>query len=186
MVGLEIARQLALDDAPTWRAGSRWQNSYVHSLLGKEVYKGTWWYGKARWVATEGWDRVIQATGGYVDWGAIPAPGGRTDVGQGASPSRSSGPPCPGGTPKSFSCLQHLVRCSECGLLFGCRSKTRVTGKYKDRTVHLRPEDSQSALPLLRNADGSTCGAGQGRTSGPTGWRSWSGERSRPWCRIPT
>ena len=35
MVGLEIARQLARDNAPTWRPGSRWQNSYVHTLLGK-------------------------------------------------------------------------------------------------------------------------------------------------------
>ena len=32
-----------------------------------------------------------------------------------------------------FSLLQHLVRCAECGLLFGCRSKTRGTAKYKDR-----------------------------------------------------
>ena len=34
---------------------------------------------------------------------------------------------------KVFFLLQHLVRCAECGLLFGCRSKTRATAKYKDR-----------------------------------------------------
>ena len=44
MVGLAIARQLAQDNAPTWRPGSRWHNAYVCALLGKEVYKGTWWY----------------------------------------------------------------------------------------------------------------------------------------------
>ena len=35
---------------------------------------------------------------------------------------------------KVFFLLQHLVRCSECGLLLGCRSKTRATAKYKDRS----------------------------------------------------
>ena len=35
MVGLAIARQLAQDNAPTWRPGSRWHNAYVCALLGK-------------------------------------------------------------------------------------------------------------------------------------------------------
>ena len=132
MVGLEIARQLALDNAPTWRAGSRWQNSYVHALLGKEVYKGTWWYGKARWVATEGRDRVIRQP--EDKWIGVPFPplvDEKTwDMAQAIKKQRAS---LSKRNTKVFFLLQHLVRCSECGLLFGCRSKTRVTGKYKDR-----------------------------------------------------
>ena len=132
MVGLEIARQLALDNAPTWRAGSRWQNSYVHALLGKEVYKGTWWYGKARWVATEGRDRVIRQP--EDKWIGVPFPPlvdeQTWDRAQSIKKQRAS---LSKRNTKVFFLLQHLVRCSECGLLFGCRSKTRVTAKYKDR-----------------------------------------------------
>ena len=132
MVGLEIASQLARDNAPTWRAGSRWQNSYVHSLLSKEVYKGIWWYGKARWVATEGRDRVI---GQPEDtWIGVPFPPlvdeQTWDRAQAIKKQRAS---LSKRNTKVFFLLQHLVRCSECGLLFGCRSKTRATAKYKDR-----------------------------------------------------
>ena len=133
MVGLEIANQLARDDAPTWRPGSRWQNSYVHSLLGKEVYKGIWWYGKARWVATEGRDRVIAQP--EDTWIGVPFPplvDEKTwDRAQALKKERAS---LSRRNTRVFFLLQHLVKCSECGLLFGCRSKTRGTSKYKDRT----------------------------------------------------
>ncbi len=133
MVGLEIARQLARDDAPTWRPGSRWQNSYVHSLLGKEVYKGIWWYGKARWVATEGRDRVIKQP--EDTWIGVPFPplvDEKTwDRAQALKKERAS---LSKRNTRVFFLLQHLVRCSECGLLFGCRSKTQGTSRYKDRT----------------------------------------------------
>ena len=132
MVGLEIANQLARDDAPTWRPGSRWQNSYVHSLLGKEVYKGIWWYGKARWVVTEGRDRVIKQP--EDTWIGVPFPplvDEKTwDRAQAIKKERAS---LSKRNTRVFFMLQHLVRCSECGLLFGCRSKTRTTSKYKDR-----------------------------------------------------
>ena len=131
LVGLEIARQLARDDAPTWRPGSRWQNSYVHSLLGKEVYKGTWWYGKARWVATEGRDRVIAQP--EDTWIGVPFPPlvdeQTWDRAQAIKKQRAS---LSKRNTKVFFLLQHLVKCSECGLLLGCRSKTRATAKYKD------------------------------------------------------
>ena len=132
MVGLEIARQLALDEAPTWRPGSRWQNSYVHSLLSKEVYKGTWWYGKARWVATEGKDRVIAQP--EDTWIGVPFPPlvdeQTWDRAQALKKERAS---LSKRNTKVFFLLQHLVRCSECGLLLGCRSKTRANTKYKNR-----------------------------------------------------
>ena len=132
MVGLEIARQLARDNAPTWRPGSRWQNSYVHTLLGKEVYKGTWWYGKARWIATEGRDRVIKQP--EDTWIGVPFPPlvdeQTWDRAQAIKKQRAS---LSKRNTRVFFLLQHLVKCAECGLLFGCRSKTRGTAKYKDR-----------------------------------------------------
>ena len=133
MVGLEIARQLARDNAPTWRPGSRWQNSYVHTLLGKEVYKGTWWYGKARWIATEGRDRVIRQP--EDTWIGVPFPPlvdeQTWDRAQAIKKYRTS---LSKRNTKVFYLLQRLVRCAECGLLFACRSKTRTTVKRKDKT----------------------------------------------------
>ena len=133
MVGLEIARQLARDNAPTWRPGSRWQNSYVHTLLGKEVYKGTWWYGKARWIATEGRDRVIRQP--EDTWIGVPFPPlvdeQTWDRAQAIKKDRTS---LSKRNTKVFYLLQRLLRCAECGLLFACRSKTRATVKRKDKT----------------------------------------------------
>ena len=133
MVGLEIARQLARDNAPTWRPGSRWQNSYVHTLLGKEVYKGSWWYGKARWIATEGRDRVIRQP--EDTWIGVPFPPlvdeQTWDRAQAVKKDRTS---LSKRNTKVFYLLQRLLRCAECGLLFACRSKTRATVKRKDKT----------------------------------------------------
>ena len=132
MVGLAIARQLARDNAPTWRPGSRWHNAYVCTLLGKEVYKGTWWYGKARWVATEGGDQVYRQP--EDTWIGIPFPPlvdeQTWDRAQAIKKQRTS---LSKRNTKIFYMLQHLLRCAECGLLFACRSKTRATTKYKDR-----------------------------------------------------
>ena len=133
MVGLAIARQLAQDNAPTWRPGSRWHNAYVCALLGKEVYKGTWWYGKARWVATEGGDQVYRQP--EDTWIGIPFPPlvdeQTWDRAQLIKKQRTS---LSKRNTKVFYLLQHLLRCAECGLLFACRSKTRMTTKYKDKS----------------------------------------------------
>ena len=132
MVGLKIARQLALENAPTLRAGSQWQNSYVHSLLGKEAYKGTWWYGKARWIATEGRPKVIRQP--EETWIEVPFPPlvdeETWDRAQALKKQRAS---LSKRNTKIYYLLQHLVRCSECGLLFGPRTKTTATSKYKDK-----------------------------------------------------
>ena len=133
MVGLAIARQLAQDNTPTWRPGSRWHNAYVCALLGKEVYKGTWWYGKARWVATEGGDQVYKQP--EDTWIGVPFPPlvdeQTWDRAQIIKKQRTS---LSKRNTKVFYLLQHLLRCAECGLLFACRSKTRATVKRKDKT----------------------------------------------------
>ena len=133
MVGLAIARQLAQDNAPTWGPGSRWHNAYVCALPGKEVYKGTWWYGKARWVATEGGDQVYRQPEDA--WIGIPFPPlvdeQTWDRAQVIKKQRTS---LSKRNTKIFYLLQHLLRCAECGLLFACRSKTRAAAKYKNKT----------------------------------------------------
>ena len=133
MVGTAITRQLERDNAPTWRPGSRWHNVYVCALLGKEVYKGIWWYGKARWTATEGGDQVFKQP--EDTWIEIPFPPlvdeQTWDRAQAIKKDRTS---LSKRNTKVFYLLQHLLRCAECGLLFACQSKTRKTVKRKDKT----------------------------------------------------
>ena len=133
MVGMAIARQLSRDNAPTWKPGSRWHNAYVCALLGKEVYKGTWWYGKARWTATEGGEQVFRQP--EETWIEIPFPPlvdeQTWDRAQAIKKERTS---LSKRNTKIFYLLQHLLRCAECGLLFACRSKTRRTEKHKGKT----------------------------------------------------
>ena len=133
MVGMAIARQLSRDNAPMRRPGSQWHNAYVCALLGKEVYKGSWWYGKARWTATEGGDQVFKQP--EDTWIEIPFPPlvdeQTWDRAQAIKKDRTS---LSKRNTKIFYLLQRLLRCAECGLLFACRSKTRRTAKYKDKT----------------------------------------------------
>ena len=130
---MAIARQLARDNAPMRRPGSQWHNAYVCALLGKEVYKGSWWYGKARWTATEGGDQVFKQP--EDTWIEIPFPPlvdeQTWDRAQAIKKDRTS---LSKRNTKIFYLLQHLLRCAECGLLFSCRSKTRRTVKNKGKT----------------------------------------------------
>ena len=48
-----ITRQLNADGVPLAKEGKRWYDGTVHRILSNETYKGTWWYGKARYVSNE-------------------------------------------------------------------------------------------------------------------------------------
>ena len=58
MGGTAICDQMTSEDAPLRNPGSRWHKAYVSAILGREVYKGAWHYGKARWVVTEAGERI--------------------------------------------------------------------------------------------------------------------------------
>ena len=58
LAGTPICERMTSDDAPLRNLGSRWHKAYVSAILGREVYKGAWHYGKARWVVTEAGERI--------------------------------------------------------------------------------------------------------------------------------
>ena len=58
LAGTPICERMTSDDAPLRNPGSRWHKAYVSAILGREVYKGAWHYGKARWVVTEAGERI--------------------------------------------------------------------------------------------------------------------------------
>ena len=128
MSGSTISRQLARDNAPTFNPGSRWHKSFLSALLGKDVYKGNWWYGKSRWVATEGGETVYaQPQDAWIKVPFPPLVDEQTwDRAQAIKKQRKTQSTR---NTKIFYLLQHLVRCAECGRLFACKSTTRRTVK---------------------------------------------------------
>ena len=125
MAGMAICQQLTRDNAPLRNPGSRWHKAYVSDLLGNEVYKGTWWYGRSRWVVTEGGGTVYPQP--QDAWIRVPFPplvdeqtwdGAQALKKQRRVRSRRN--------TRIFYLLQHLVTCAECGRLFACRSSTRT------------------------------------------------------------
>ncbi len=119
-----IAKQLTAEGVPTPRAVGKWIDGTVTRILRHEAYKGTWYFGKRRHVATENgmrrYDRPEE------EWVEVPFP--RIvdekiwDLAQEARKRRLTRS---GRNTKIFYLLQHLVRCAECGLLMGCRANRR-------------------------------------------------------------
>ena len=67
-----IARQLNAKGVPLPKAGRRWWDGQVNRMLNNETYKGTWWYGKARYVSTDDGVRVHEQP--QEEWIAVPFP----------------------------------------------------------------------------------------------------------------
>ena len=116
-----ITRRLIDDGVPTGKPGGKtWYESHVHRILRNEAYKGIWWYGKSRQISTEdGRKRFEQPED---QWIPIPVPPlvdeetwDRTQAIKKQRMSRSKR------NTRVFYMLQHLVRCSGCGMLLGGR-----------------------------------------------------------------
>ena len=92
-------------------------------------YKGTWWYGKARYISTEDGVRVHEKD--RDTWISVPFPPlvdeGTWDRAQGVMKQRRTRS---GRNTKVFYLLQHLVRCTGCGMLMGCLATRRRTVKH--------------------------------------------------------
>ena len=113
-----IATQLTAEGDRSWHDGS------VHRILRNEAYRGTWWYGKARYVTTERGKRVHKQS--KDGWIGVPFPAiiddETWDRAQALMKQRRTRS---GRNTKIFYLLQHMVRCSECGMLMGCMSTTK-------------------------------------------------------------
>ena len=131
---LDIIRRLTGDDAPLRNLGSRWHKAYVSAMLRREVYKGTWHYGRARWVVTEGGEMVYPRP--RDEWIEVPFPPlvdqetwDRAQTLKKQRKQRSKR------NTKAFYLLQHMVSCSECARLFACRSSYRTYSNRNGKSV---------------------------------------------------
>ncbi len=121
----DIIRRLTSDNAPLRNPGSRWHKAYVSDILRREVYKGNWHYGRARWVATEAGERVYaQPRDAWIEVPFPPLVDEETwDRAQALKKQRKQQSKR---NTKAFYLLQHMIKCAECDRLFACRSHYRT------------------------------------------------------------
>ena len=123
-----IARQLTAEGVPTPHNVGRWYDRTVTRILGTEAYRGTWWFGKVRHVATEnGMKRYGRPED---EWVSVPFPPViDEDLWQQAQEAKKQRLTRSGRNTKIFYLLQHLIRCAECGYIMGCQANRRQTVK---------------------------------------------------------
>ena len=123
-----IGQRLMADGVPVANGGKRWWDGQVYRILSNETYKGTWWYGKARYVSTEDGTRVYEKD--KETWIPVPFPQlvdeQTWDMAQSLMKKRRTRSYR---NTKIFYLLQHLVRCTGCGMLMGCMATRKRTVK---------------------------------------------------------
>ena len=132
MGGPSVARQLMAEGVPTGKSATYWHDTQINRILRNETYKGTWWYGKARYIATEDGTKVYQQS--RDTWIGVQFPQlmdeETWDLAQVRRKQRLSRSKR---NTKTFHLLQHMVRCNECGMLMGCLTTRRQSVKYQGR-----------------------------------------------------
>ena len=134
-----IRHRLTAEDAPLGRDGKRWWDGQIHRILTNETYKGTWWYGRARYVSTEDGIKVYDQAPDT--WIGVPFPAIiDEETWDRCQEMRTKRKTYSGRNTKIFYLLQHLVRCTECGMLMGCMATRKRTVKHGDKTYKYEME----------------------------------------------
>ncbi|MDE2683216.1 MAG: recombinase family protein [Chloroflexota bacterium] len=127
-----IRNRLTAEDVPLGRTGKRWWDGQIHRILTNETYKGTWWYGRARYISTEDGIKVYDQD--PENWIAVPFPPIiDAETWDRCQEMRTKRRNYSGRNTKIFYLLQHLVRCTECGMLMGCMATRKRTVKHGDK-----------------------------------------------------
>ena len=120
-------------------SGKRWWDGQIHRILSNETYKGTWWYGRARYVSTEDGIKVYDQD--PENWIGVPFPPIiDEETWNRCQEMRTKRKTYSGRNTKVFYLLQHLVRCTECGMLMGCMATRKRTVKHGDKVYKYEME----------------------------------------------
>ena len=170
-----IANRLMADGVPVPRKGSRWWDGQIHRILTNETYRGTWWYGKARYISTEDGVRVHDQD--RDTWIPVPFPPivdeETWDAAQRIRKKRKVQSPR---NTKIFYLLQHMVRCIGCGTLMGCLSRRKRTVRRNGKVYRYEmevPHRYYKCYGMKRYRTGCRKNTSIRRR----GWRAWCGER---------
>ena len=119
-----ITRQLNAAGVPVAASGRQWWDGQVHRILSNETYRGTWWYGRARYVSTEEGMQVYEQP--QDEWIGVPFPTlVDEETWEKARALRRKRKTKSKRNTKVFYLLQHMVRCAECGFLMGGAATTK-------------------------------------------------------------
>ena len=119
-----ITRQLNAEGVPVAASGRQWWDGQVHRILSNETYRGTWWYGRARYVSTEEGMQVYDQP--QDEWIGVPFPTlVDEETWEKAKALRRKRKTKSKRNTKVFYLLQHMVRCAECGFLMGGAATTK-------------------------------------------------------------
>ena len=139
MGAYRIARELMADGIPTKHRGTHWNRSTVSRMLSNATYKGTWWYGRQRHTLTENGRRVQKQP--EDTWIAIPVPQlvdeTTWEKAQEAKIHRTNRAKR---NTKVVYMLQHLVRCTECGMLLGGKATRQRTIRRNGKVYYYEVE----------------------------------------------
>ena len=128
-----IAFQLTDEGIPAPRAGKVWHQACVHQLLSHSAYKGVWFYGKARHIATEDGKKVFKLP--RDKWIEVPVPPlVDENTWERAHELKKQRRSRARRNTKVSYLLQHLVKCGECGHVFGGRASWISTTMRKGKT----------------------------------------------------
>ena len=140
-----IAQHLEGEAVSMRNPDKRWHHTHIHRILDNETYKGTWWYGRTRQIATEDGLRVYEQP--KDTWIGVPFPPlvdeqtwDRVRVLKKRRLLRAKR------NTKLFYMLQHIVTCAECGRLMGARTNRTGTTKHNGKTYayELDPPNTSS------------------------------------------
>ena len=154
MGGLRIAKQLMTDGVTPRKSGTYWHAPSIIRIIGNEVYKnGRWWYGKQRHMLTESGRRVQkQPEDTWIPISLPPLVDEETwERAQEAKAMRVNRAKR---NTKVFYMLQHLVRCTECGMLFGCKATRQKTIRRGDKVYQYDIEPPQRYYRCYGNRNG--------------------------------
>ena len=116
-----IAWRLTDEGVPTRKPGQRWYQSQVHRIIGNAAYKGTWSYGRRRVVTTEEGTRITPQPEETWIGVAVP-PLVDEETWERAQQLKKQRLATSKRNTKVSYLLQHLLRCTECGLRFRAKS----------------------------------------------------------------
>ena len=123
-----IARRLTDEGVPTRKPGQGWYQSQVHRIIGNAAYKGTWSYGRQRVVTTEEGTRITpQPEETWIEV-AVP-PLVDEETWEWAQQLKKQRLATSKRNTKVSYLLQHLLRCTECGLRFRSKAKWHTTNR---------------------------------------------------------
>ena len=154
MGGKRIAKQLMADGIPARKSGTYWHTPSIIRIIGNEVYKnGRWWYGKQRHMLTESGRRVQkQPEDTWIPISFPPlvdeATWERAQEAKALRVNRAKR------NTKVFHMLQHLVRCTKYGTLFGCRTTRQRTIRRGDKVYEYNIDPPQRHYRCYGNKKG--------------------------------